>query len=149
MQTTIEVQIPTPLLRLGLDQQAVQQRINEWLVLSLFTEEHISSGKAAHLLHISRIEFLALLRRRGIAYLNFNADELADELAAVDSLEISPHMIVVSSTTPLIGLALYSKNLPTPTTFWKIYIHKLFMMRLWPWVVNLVGQSGKFWPLSG
>ena len=90
MQTTIEVQISTPLLRLGLDQQAVQQRINEWLVLSLFTEEHISSGKAANLLHISRIEFLALLRRRGIAYLNFNADELADELAAVDSLEISP-----------------------------------------------------------
>ena len=90
MQTTIEVQIPTPLLRLGLDQQAVQQRLNEWLVLSLFTEEHISSGKAAHLLQMSRIQFLALLRRRGIAYLNFNADELADEFAAVDALEISP-----------------------------------------------------------
>jgi predicted HTH domain antitoxin len=89
-ETTLQVRVPTPLLRLGLDQNAVQRRIAEWLVLSLFTEGHISSGKAAHLMNISRIEFLAVLRARGIAYINYTPDELAEEFAAVETLEVVP-----------------------------------------------------------
>ncbi len=58
----------------------------EWLVLSLFTEERISSGKAARLLNISRIEFLALLRVRGIAFIDYTDDELAEEFEAVEAL---------------------------------------------------------------
>jgi len=45
-------------------------------------------GKAARLLNITRIEFLALLRARGIAYLNYTPDELAEEFAAVKKLEV-------------------------------------------------------------
>jgi predicted HTH domain antitoxin len=56
------------------------------LALSLFTEEHVPSGKAAKLLDISRIEFLALLRKRGIACLNYSEDELAEEWQAVAKL---------------------------------------------------------------
>ncbi len=58
----------------------------EWLVLSLFTEERVSSGKAARLLNISRIVFLALLRKRGIAYVDYSEEELAEEFAAVNKL---------------------------------------------------------------
>lgn len=87
-ETTFEVQLPTSLLRYGLDQDEIQRRITEWLVLSLFSEGRISSGKAARLLGISRIEFLALLRVRGIAYVNYTADELADEFAAAQALEM-------------------------------------------------------------
>jgi predicted HTH domain antitoxin len=47
-------------------------------------EGRISSVKAARLLNISRVEFLNLLRARGIAYVNFTPDELAEELAAVE-----------------------------------------------------------------
>lgn len=47
-----------------------------------------SSGKAARLLNISRVEFLALLRARGIAYINYTPDELAEEFAAVEALEV-------------------------------------------------------------
>ncbi len=83
-ETTFEVRVPAPLLRFGFDQNEIQRRITEWLVLSLFTEGHISSGKAARLLNLSRIEFLALLRARGIAYINYTADELAEEFAAVE-----------------------------------------------------------------
>jgi predicted HTH domain antitoxin len=50
----VEVRIPTPLLRLGLDRDEIERRVTEWLVLSLFTEERISSGKAARLLNMSR-----------------------------------------------------------------------------------------------
>lgn len=86
-ETTFEVRIPSAILQFGLDQSEVQRRINEWLVLSLFTDEHISSGKAARLLGISRIDFLALLRKRGIAYVNYTPDELVEELAAVNTLK--------------------------------------------------------------
>jgi predicted HTH domain antitoxin len=86
-EKVIEVRVPTALLQFGLDQNEIQQRLTEWLVLSLFTEGQISSGKAARLLNISRIEFLGLLRARGIAYINYTSEELAEEFDAVDRLE--------------------------------------------------------------
>ncbi len=85
-EATIEVRIPASLLQFGFDQNEIQRRTVEWLVLSLFTEGHISSGKAARSLNITRIEFLALLRARGIAYINYTPDELAEEFAAVEAL---------------------------------------------------------------
>jgi predicted HTH domain antitoxin len=84
--TAFEVHVPRVLLQYGIDQREVQRRLNEWLVLSLFTDGHISSGKAAQLLGISRLDFLALLRTRGVAYINYTPDELAEEFAAVDAL---------------------------------------------------------------
>jgi len=88
LETTFEVQVPVPLVRLGFDQHEIQRRLSEWLVLSLFTEGRISSGKAARLLNISRVEFFTLLRARGIAYVNYTPDELAEEFAAVEALEV-------------------------------------------------------------
>ena len=88
LETTFEVRVPVPLVRLGFDQHEIQRRLSEWLVLSLFTEGRISSGKAARLLNISRVEFLNLLRARGIAYVNFTPDELTEELAAVEALQV-------------------------------------------------------------
>lgn len=87
-ETTFQVHVPTPLLQFGLDQNEIQRRLVEWLVLSLFAEGHISSGKAARLLNITRIEFLALLRARGVAYINYTPDELTEEFAAVKKLEV-------------------------------------------------------------
>lgn len=88
IETSFEVQVPKSLLQFGLNQAEVQRRVMEWLVLSLFTEERISSGKAAKLLNMSRIEFLALLRTQGIAFIDYTPDELAEEFAAVETLEI-------------------------------------------------------------
>jgi predicted HTH domain antitoxin len=86
--TILEIRLPTPLLNFGIGKIEVQRRATEWLVLSLFTEERISSGKAASLLNITRSEFLDLLRQRGIAYLDFSDEELAEEFAAVEALKI-------------------------------------------------------------
>lgn len=86
LDTMLEIRVPTPLLQMGIDREDVEQRVNEWLVLSLFTEDRISSGKAARMLAISRIDFLALLRKQGIAYIDYSEEELAEEFAAVDRL---------------------------------------------------------------
>lgn len=85
---TFEVTVPSGLVQFGFSRDHVQRNVNEWLVLSLFTDSHISSGKAATLLGISRIEFLALLRKRGIAYIDFSQQELEEEFDAVDELDI-------------------------------------------------------------
>ena len=89
VEATFQVRIPAPLLRYGFSQENIQDRITEWLVLALFTEGRVSSGKAARLLNMSRVEFLALLRARGIAYTNYTPEELEEEFAAVEALETS------------------------------------------------------------
>ncbi len=86
-ETTLEVRVPRELLQFGLDQGEVERRVTEWLVISLFSEGHISSGRAARFLGVSRMEFLATLDRHGVAYINYTPDELAEELAAVDHVQ--------------------------------------------------------------
>ena len=87
-ETTFQVSLPPNLLNFGFNQAQVQNNITEWLVLSLFTDTQISSGKAADLLDISRIDFLKLLRQRGIAYIDYSAQELDEEFDAVKTLKI-------------------------------------------------------------
>lgn len=86
-EVTFEVRILPDLLKFGLNQDKVQRSVNEWLVLSLFTDGFISSGKAAKLLDITRVEFLNLLRKRGIAYIDYSPQELEEEFEAVQLLE--------------------------------------------------------------
>lgn len=86
-ETKFEVRVPSVLLQFGIDQAEVQHRLNEWLVISLFSDGQISSGKAAQILGMSRIDFLSLLRRRGVAYVNYTPDELTEEFAAADRLK--------------------------------------------------------------
>lgn len=78
-EATFEVRIPANLLEFGLDQDQIQRRFNQWLVFTLFTERHISSGKAASLLEVSRLEFLVLIRKQSIAYIDYSSYELASK----------------------------------------------------------------------
>ena len=87
--TILEIQLPAPLLRLGISREEISNRVAEWLVLSLFVEGRISSGKAGQLLGISRIEFLDLFRKHGIAYVDYTEDDLSDEWQAVADLPVT------------------------------------------------------------
>jgi len=87
-EMTVQINVPGAFSQLGFDRLEIQRRVTEWLALSSFTEGRISSGKAASLLNITRVEFLDLLRARGVAYVNYTAEELAEEFEAVDALEV-------------------------------------------------------------
>ncbi len=87
-EVVLEIKIPEDLLRYGYSEADIQQNIREWLVISLFIEHRISSGKAARLLGISRVEFLDLLRKRGIAFLDYSPSELAEEFETVERLSV-------------------------------------------------------------
>ncbi len=86
MATTLQITVPSSLLEFGIEPAEIQRRAVEWLVLSLFTRERISSGKAARLLEIHRSEFLDLLRQYGIAFVDLSPEELDEELAAAKAL---------------------------------------------------------------
>ncbi len=88
LETTFNIRIPSNILDLGLTQEEVQRRVSEWLVFSLFSEGKISSGKAGKLLGISRLEFIELLRSRGIAFINFSEDEIKEEITSVKRLTL-------------------------------------------------------------
>ena len=85
-ETTFSVDIPTSLLKLGISQAEIQHRVSEWLVFSLFSEGKISSGKAGKLLGITRAEFIQLLKARGIAFINYSEEEIAEEIQSVKKL---------------------------------------------------------------
>jgi len=87
-ESMYEVRLPNSLSQYGFSKKEIQQRFIEWLVLSLFAEGRVSSGKAARLLNISRIEFLDLLRARGFAYVNYTPEELAEEFKSGRALKI-------------------------------------------------------------
>ncbi|NWF65109.1 MAG: UPF0175 family protein [Chloroflexi bacterium] len=122
-ETTFNVKIPSNLLNLGLEQEEIQRRISEWLVFSLFSEGKVSSGKAGKLLGISRLEFIQLLKNRGIAFINYSEDEVREELQAVKKIKTKDQkMIVVSDTTPLIGLASINQLDLLKELFEEVYI---------------------------
>jgi predicted HTH domain antitoxin len=88
MNLTLDIKIPSPIAQFGFSKEDVQNHIEEWLVLSLFTQERISSGKAAQLLNISRMDFLKLLKHYHINYFNYTDEELNEEFAAVKNLTL-------------------------------------------------------------
>jgi len=83
----MQVSIPEILFSFGIGKEEVQSRIKKWLVISLFREGRISSGKAGSLLGLSRREFLDLLDEEGIAYFDYSTEELEDEFKAVRKLK--------------------------------------------------------------
>ena len=84
-----DIIIPSAITQFGISNEDIQNHVEEWLVLSLFTQERISSGKAAQLLNISRIEFLECLHRYHINYFNYTDGELAEELDAAKNLPLN------------------------------------------------------------
>jgi|YNPMSStandDraft_1061717.scaffolds.fasta_scaffold42423_1 predicted HTH domain antitoxin len=63
-----------------------EEHMTEEEVLASFKGGKISAGKAAQLLGMTKVEFLDLLAARGIAYIDYEPAEIADELEAAKQL---------------------------------------------------------------
>jgi len=87
METTeVKVCVPKILFSYGLREEEVGRELNKWLVFTLFRRGHISSGKAASLLGMSRRDLLELLDEEGIAYFNYSQEDIEAEFKAAQSL---------------------------------------------------------------
>jgi predicted HTH domain antitoxin len=62
------------------------QAIKECVVLELYRRGEISSGKAAELLGMSRLEFIQYSGRLGIPFFRYSPEELEAELRDLEGL---------------------------------------------------------------
>lgn len=83
----VSLQLPRDLLgALDVPEEQVERRLREMIALQLFREGRISSGKAAELLGISKLEFVQLLARYGLPYSTETPGELAAEARTLEQL---------------------------------------------------------------
>jgi predicted HTH domain antitoxin len=85
---TITIQITMPrslLLMTGLSRLELPPILLKTFILSLYRQDRISSGRAAHLLGIERLTFIQMLAGEGIAYLDYTTDELVEEVKAIQA----------------------------------------------------------------
>jgi predicted HTH domain antitoxin len=65
----------------------LETRVREALVIQLFQEAAISSGKAAELLGISKEAFRRLLRERDIPYFRYSLDDVLSDADVASSVK--------------------------------------------------------------
>jgi predicted HTH domain antitoxin len=71
---------------LALLDQPIDQVARELMVLELYRRGTISSGKAAALLHMSRLEFIRHSGELGIPYFQMSEEEWAAEIERIRSM---------------------------------------------------------------
>ncbi len=82
----VKLDLPPDLLKLLQGMGDVQQTIKECIVLELYRRGEISSGKAAELLGMSRIDFIQYSGRLGIPFFRYSPEELEEELRQMREL---------------------------------------------------------------
>jgi len=84
---SVTLELPRDLVgALDVPQVRLASRLQELIALELFREGRISAGKGAELLGISKLDFIHLLARHGIAYFTESPEELAAEVATLERL---------------------------------------------------------------
>ena len=85
--SSVKIEIEEPLAAiLHRTNQPVQVAGREMIVLELYRRGTVSSGKAAELLGMPRIDFIKHASRLGIPYIDMTEEEWAAEKAASESL---------------------------------------------------------------
>ena len=67
-------------------QRPAKQAARELIVLELYRQGEVSSGRAAQLLGMEREEFIRHASEQGIPYFQFEGEELQRELEAIKKL---------------------------------------------------------------
>ena len=85
--SSVKIEIEEPLAAiLHQTNQPVQEAGREMIVLELYRRGTISSGKAAELLGMQRIDFIRHASRLGIPYFALTGDEWEAEMASLEAL---------------------------------------------------------------
>ncbi|MDA1191369.1 MAG: UPF0175 family protein [Candidatus Poribacteria bacterium] len=64
----------------------IEDSVRELILLALYGQGEVSSGRAAQLLNMDRVEFIKHASRRGIPYIEMDADEWAHEMETISRL---------------------------------------------------------------
>lgn len=84
---TVTLELPRDLLSaLDIPASQVEDELRELIALALFREGRISSGKAAELLGVPKLQFVQLLAQHDIPYFTESPDELVDGVTQLHEL---------------------------------------------------------------
>lgn len=83
---TLQLNVSDDFGDLGFTSEELEREVPTLLVLKRFREGAISSGKAAKLLSMSRVDFLDLLGREGIPAFNPTKEEFLAEIETIRGL---------------------------------------------------------------
>ncbi|HLF88297.1 MAG TPA: UPF0175 family protein [Anaerolineales bacterium] len=87
-EVTVHVKFPRSILfDYGLTEKEASEEMLRAFVLSLYRRDKISSGKAAGLLGMHRLDFIRLLADEGIPYLEYTPEELDADVQALKEWE--------------------------------------------------------------
>jgi predicted HTH domain antitoxin len=68
MKLAFELEVPDGAVDEGAQSELVRS-VKEQAALKLYAEQRVTTGEAAEMLHITRLEFLDLLHRTGVGFL--------------------------------------------------------------------------------
>lgn len=78
---TVKMKLPEELVSvLGATGKGISQRAKELLVIELFREEKLSSGKAASLLGMSKFAFIQRLAAAGVPFIDMSKEEFLKDV---------------------------------------------------------------------
>jgi predicted HTH domain antitoxin len=68
MKLAFEMEVPDGAIDTGAAEAEFVRSVKEQTILKLYSEQRITTGEAAEMLGLTRIEFLDLLRRTGVGF---------------------------------------------------------------------------------
>ena len=83
---TLTIQVPAAFLEYELDTKLIEERFSQQVVVYLFADGRITSGEAATMLSMSRLDFLNLLHSCGVPYYDYTREELEQEQEVLDEV---------------------------------------------------------------
>ena len=79
---TLTIQIPEALLlQTGVSREALERESQFWLALKFFERGQLTSGQAAAMCGMNRVDFLFEAGRQGVPVADLDGEELAREVA--------------------------------------------------------------------
>jgi predicted HTH domain antitoxin len=83
----VKLQIELDVAEGSIDKEHLEEHLRKEAILELFAERKMPAGKASRELGLGRLEFLELLKQRGIPSANYTADDWDADGKAIEEFE--------------------------------------------------------------
>jgi predicted HTH domain antitoxin len=84
--STVKLQIELDIAEESVDREQIEEHLRKEAILTLFSEHRIPAGKAGRALGLPRLEFMELLKQRGIPYVGYTFGDWQEDLKTIDRL---------------------------------------------------------------
>jgi len=86
-RAAVKLQIELDVAEDSVDKRQLEEHLRKEAILVLFAERKIPAGRASSELGLGRLEFMELLKRRGIPHLVYTAEDWEADGKAIEEFE--------------------------------------------------------------